>query len=264
MTPLPQTPPQTSQDIHAQIVMALKSLDYTPVSGIQNAAMRMSRAPELVQVMFIYLKAGKPAINYNANTPTNLFMTLPGGYSVASLIRDFGLAPVGAFLMASEIIADTPSAQRMLITIIEEGYIKILPNGTRMIICPPVAYQYPSCPNCGRRWVRNYPSCPTCGYGEMERQLDKNEIPDQILVEYLNEINASPPTSSLTHQAVLQGQRVCPSCGVPIASGKTFCTGCGAHIVSAPVQQPKKFCGSCGTEIQPNKNFCPQCGAKTD
>jgi predicted amidophosphoribosyltransferase len=98
----------------------------------------------------------------------------------------------------------------------------------------------------------------------MERQLDNNEIPDQILVEYLNEINASPPTSSLTHQAVLQGQSVCPSCGVSIASGKTFCTGCGAHIVSAPVQQPKKFCGSCGTEIQPNKKFCPQCGAKTD
>ena len=181
MTPLPQNPLQTGQDIHAQIAVALNALDYTPVSGIQNAAMRMARAPELVQVLFIYLKAGKPAINYDTSTPNNLFMTLPGGYSVASLIRDFGLAPVGAFLMASEIVADTPSAQRMLIAIIEEGYIQVLPNGTRMIIRPPVADQYPSCPNCGRRWVHHYPSCPTCGYGEMERQLDNNEIPDQIL-----------------------------------------------------------------------------------
>jgi predicted amidophosphoribosyltransferase len=97
----------------------------------------------------------------------------------------------------------------------------------------------------------------------MERQLDNNEIPDQILVEYLHEINASPSASPKTPQITPQGQQVCSSCGAPLAAGKTFCTGCGAHIEPAPVQPPKKFCGRCGTEIQSNKTFCPQCGEKT-
>ena len=72
------------QHPHASIVKALATLGYEPAGAIWNAASRMARAPELVQVMLDYVN-----------------IKIPGGYSVASLIRDFEFTSVGAFMMAN-------------------------------------------------------------------------------------------------------------------------------------------------------------------
>ena len=130
----------------ALIVRALTSLEYAPLDAVDDAARRMARAPQLVTNLFAYVMAGKPSIDAALRAPAELFVGLPGGFSVASLVRDFGLSTVGAFLMASELVADTASAQTMLDTIIEEGYVRTMSDGVRALLYPPISDQYPVCP----------------------------------------------------------------------------------------------------------------------
>lgn len=238
---------------HALIVRALTALEYEPLGAIDSAASRMARAPQLVTAMLSFVMAGKPAVDYAGQRPAEVFTELPGGYSVASLVRDFGLSTVGAFLMASELVADTARAQDLLTTMIEEGFFTTTPDGLRALVHPPIAQEYPSCPNCARRSVRAYAACPRCGYGELEAQLDRGEIPDQIIREYLG---AAPAT--LPSPAAPPAARACAACGAALRANQRFCTTCGAGAAQAPPALPT--CRSCGSAVKPGVKFCTSCG----
>ncbi len=246
---------------HAPIVKALADLGYEPAGALWEAASRMARAPEVVWIMLNYVKAGKPSINFTTKIPNDLFIELPGGYSVASLIRDFGFATVGAFLMASELVADTHEAEEMLTTMIEEGYFMITSTGVRAFVFPPISKQYPSCPNCGCYWVRKYTECPRCKYGVIEQQIDNGQIPDNIISDFLDELKTHSPPQMPPQPGV------CHNCKKALELNAKFCMECGAPVKKAappalPPQPIPKVCSTCNAKLAPDAKFCSGCGAQ--
>ena len=67
---------------------------------------------------------------------------------------------------------------------------------------------------------------------------------------------AQPPATAAQPAA---GQ-LCPSCGVAVVPGATFCQTCGARIVAEKPQPPVQFCVHCGAQLRENARFCPKCG----
>ncbi|GEM_PF-1090671 len=252
---VPRWVPEKSRKIIWKIASALKELGYNEGPMLWDAARRMAIAPALTEDMFAYIAAGKPKVEVGQQIPSMLSRILPGNYTVASLMLDLGLSPAGAFLLGAELITNTPAALRVIERIIEEGYCETLPDGRRVMVNPPIAEKYPSCPNCGMRWTREYKSCPICGYNEEYKQIDLGKIPESVkgtVETKLSEDSKSPTT-----------QKRCQSCGAPIKIGDRFCEACGAAVKQS-IQQPKlapRFCEKCGAKLAKGARFCEACGA---
>ena len=60
-------------------------------------------------------------------------------------------------------------------------------------------------------------------------------------------------------QTPAPSNKVCPSCGSPVADGAKFCMTCGQPVPQAPAA---KFCPECGTRCEGNSKFCMNCGHK--
>jgi predicted amidophosphoribosyltransferase len=266
-------------------VDALQALGYSPESGLADAATRLARTPELLADIRAYLKSGKPAVDEQTKTPAELFRPLPGNYNVAGLIRDFQLEPTGAFLMASDLMADTERAIKRLDQIIEEGFWKMLPDGSYAKVVLPVSERYPACPNCGLHWAKNYPACPRCGYGPREAQIDQ----DLQIVELLQEGEENPSPGEvfvlpdigddMILQADSDSYTSCPRCGAPLKPTSKFCGSCGKlvaaggagtdaalasppHVAKMPPSSPPAgvICEHCGAAVKTGKKFCWNCG----
>jgi len=146
------------------IVEGLRKMGYQPENALWPAALRISRAPALVDDLLSYVAMGQPPCNSNTREPAVLFRLLPGGHTVASLSEDFNFMLVGSFMMAAELVADQPRAESLLAGYIEKGYWTTLPDGKRILTEVPAAKRYPSCPRCSKRWAKEYDQCPGCGY----------------------------------------------------------------------------------------------------
>ena len=218
-------------------VAALQALGYSPESGLAEAAARLGRSPELLADIHAYLKSGIPVVDEQSKTPAELFRPLPGNYCVAGLVRDFQMEPTGAFLMASDLLADTARAIKRLDQIIEEGYWKVLPDGSYARVVLPVSERYPACPSCGLRWASNYPACPRCGYGPREAQIDQ----DLEIMALLQEGGSDPSPSEffffpdIGDDEIIQADSFasCPHCGFPLKPISTFCGSCGKLVAAA-------------------------------
>jgi len=52
----------------------------------------------------------------------------------------------------------------------------------------------------------------------------------------------------------------CPSCGLPVVAGATFCQSCGTRLVEEEAPPPVLFCVHCGAQLREEARFCPKCG----
>ncbi len=252
---IPSWVPEKSRKLIWKIASALKELGYSEGPMLWDAARRMAITPALTEDMFAYIAAGKPKVEAGQPSPRMLSRQLPGNYTVASLMLDLGLSPAGAFLLGAELVNNTPAALKMIEKMIEEGYCIMLPDGKRALVYPPISEKYPSCPNCGMRWIRKYENCPTCGYNEKYKQIDLGQLPESvkemIRKELLGDISKGPDQTEK-----------CPSCGAPIKAGDKICETCGA-TVKQPVQRRSapRFCEKCGAKLRKGARFCEMCGA---
>jgi hypothetical protein len=223
----------------ADIAKALSSLGYKPDELVYDATLRMARVPVLARDMVRYAATGRPPADFPAQAPPELFRALPGNHTVASLIRDFGFEPVGAFLMGAALLSDTEQSVRILHNFIRYGYWVTLPDGVRELRFPPVAGRYPSCPACGFRLLAQSEECPCCGHRPGEEVRDELEETD--------------PAGT------------CTRCGKILTPGLRFCTGCGAPVM-VPVQQApaRAACTGCGAPLEPGRKFCVNCGRKIE
>jgi len=252
---VPSWVPKNSRKLILRIASALRELGYEDGPMLWDAARRMATAPALTEDMFAYIAAGKPEVKAGRPIPRMLSRQLPGNYTVASLMLDLGLSPVGAFLLGAELINNTPAAIGVIEKLIEEGYYITLSDGKRALVYPPISEKYPSCPNCGRRWVRNYESCPTCGYNEKYKQIELGQLPENvkemIKAELLGDTGKVPAM-----------YEKCPSCGAPIKAEDRFCRTCGTAIMRPVRQGPaSRQCKVCGAKLLENARFCGKCGA---
>jgi hypothetical protein len=116
------------------VVAALATLNYEPANFIWLAALRMARAPLLVEDLLAYIAAGQPPLDFVGGRPAALFRLLPGGYSVAALTALFKFELVGSFLMGSELIANERKALAMLNRFKEKGRWKTLNGGAIALV----------------------------------------------------------------------------------------------------------------------------------
>lgn len=117
------------------VVAALADLDYQPANFIWLAALRMARAPVLVDDLLAYIAVNQPPLDLAGRKPKMLFRILPGGYSVASLTAAFKFELVGSFLLGSELVADEGKALAMLERFKKKGRWKTLEDGRIALVC---------------------------------------------------------------------------------------------------------------------------------
>ena len=55
-------------------------------------------------------------------------------------------------------------------------------------------------------------------------------------------------------------ENLCPSCGVPVVAGATFCQTCGVRLGEEAKPAPVRFCAHCGSQMREGARFCPKCG----
>lgn len=52
----------------------------------------------------------------------------------------------------------------------------------------------------------------------------------------------------------------CPTCGVAVVAGATFCQSCGTRLKEEEKPAPVLFCVHCGAKLRETSIFCPKCG----
>jgi uncharacterized membrane protein YvbJ len=55
-------------------------------------------------------------------------------------------------------------------------------------------------------------------------------------------------------------EALCPSCGVAVVQGATFCQTCGGRLKEEKPPAPVLFCVHCGAQLREGARFCPKCG----
>jgi len=208
------------------VAEAIIRLGYKPESGIWSAALRMMRTPDLAGDMIAWVAAGKPGISYPDNTPAELFRPLPGGLTVAHLIRDFQLRPVGAFLLASDMVTSPDTTLALLRRFAEEGVwvndeagrhsLLKLPEGPGSMASAMVAPEKE--PDTITRddllaLIRRY---------ESRQDVDKGEK--------MEGSGAGPSAAGPPAEPAPAKRKFCPQCGAPVRPGPKFCGSCGARF----------------------------------
>jgi hypothetical protein len=218
---------------------ALIRLGYSRESLLWDAALRMARTPELAGDMIAYAASGQPAPDFEKKTPATLFRPLPEYYNVALLMRDFAFKPVGAFLLASDLLSDPGTTTALLRTFIQDGYWVDAPDGKHELRYPPVAKKYSRCPECDAVLFTDNQTCQECG-------------------TVLKDEHAAPAAPA---PAV-----ICRTCNSPVMRGNRFCSTCGspvpATVPAAP--QPPSVCPVCGNPLKAGAKFCRSCGKKIE
>jgi RNA polymerase subunit RPABC4/transcription elongation factor Spt4 len=77
----------------------------------------------------------------------------------------------------------------------------------------------------------------------------------------LEQLQPTPPEATPPPQPEPpepEAEQLCPSCGVAVVTGATFCQSCGARLEEEP--PPAHFCIHCGAQLREGAKFCPICG----
>jgi hypothetical protein len=212
------------------ITRMLLALGYQPPQLVIDAAERLVRVPELVQDMYVYQQAGAPPVTAatpEAQFPLMLRRPLPCGHTVASLIRDFGFLPIGAFLVGAALCTHTEEAEAMLERLALQGMWLDEPHGKRVLRFPPVHERLRDCPTCHERLWQDPKACPHC------------------------RAPLKPPASA--------SAAYCSTCGKATGPGARFCKSCGKAVA---VQPEANTCARCGVEVRGEARFCRACGAQ--
>lgn len=90
---------------------------------------------------------------------------------------------------------------------------------------------------------------------EQETELEQLQPPPAQQVPA-----AQPAPAAQTQPQVPATGAVCPSCGVAVVAGATFCQTCGARLAAEEPPAPMLFCVHCGAQLREGARFCPKCG----
>ena len=215
-----------------------------------------------------------PQPHHADKSPAFLFRSLPGGYTVASLVQDYGVTVTGGFLLASDLLADPEKARDLIDRFTREGYWVFDGKGMHVLKFPPVRDRMKVCSACDHVYPVTSSSCPSCGtHGAgsddvgiedvakfinlvesvetikpVEETLPLNQAPEVIPVQETTPPGTLPPSATGPQPAKIT---TCPSCKAEIPKGAKFCRLCGAAII---------LCSSCGAEIPKGAKFCRSCG----
>ncbi|MCD8224116.1 MAG: zinc-ribbon domain-containing protein [Clostridiales bacterium] len=107
------------------------------------------------------------------------------------------------------------------------------------------------------------------GY-ELYRQFEKEalpEIPD--IADLLSQVSDLHKTINDYQSQInaIQDSRLCPNCGAKVTPGKSFCSECGAKLLSRDKTTENEkacFCSKCGAPLETGAIFCVSCGAKIE
>ena len=118
----------------------------------RDAIERLSDIPALFNAFVSYLRTGNQGVIGF------------GGYTVNDLMQNYGLAPVGAYLMLAELAVNPERAKGYLQRIVEEGHEKAEFNPDRSL--KKITFskvgssesKTPLCPKCGKpaTWIEQY------------------------------------------------------------------------------------------------------------
>lgn len=222
------------------VAKALAKMGYRPESGVFDAAQRMLRTPDLAKTLMMYADAGQPAIDFERSIPGILFTPLPHGYSIAVLVRDFGLKPVGAFLLASDLIIKPEETNALLERILRDGVWITDTDGKRGLFRPRLS------------------TTGVTGGNRAAVSSPAEDVSVQELISVLDEIDSS--RTEQVHPEERKGTIVCQACGAQCDLTKQFCPACGKKIPDNPPSH--RHCTQCGAEIADGRKFCGKCGAK--
>jgi hypothetical protein len=221
---------------------AILRLGYKPESGIWSAALRMMRTPDIANDLIAYVAAGYPADRAPEKIPPQLLRSLPHGMTVASLIRGFRFRPVGAFLIASDLVASPEPTLRLLGKFIKDG-VWVTDDAGRhsLMLVPPVA-----------------------GITVDETDKEEEPITRNDLVE-LMELLESRYGANKGNDTARSG-KTCKACGAELSASTQFCQQCGTKIPPAgshqrPARPVRKICPGCGKPVREGLKFCSNCGS---
>ncbi len=87
---------------------------------------------------------------------------------------------------------------------------------------------------------------------------------DEMEEDYRKIDNCKAQIRDLTDEIrKLKGITTCEHCGADISVTDTFCSVCGARIISEITVSPNGgICPNCGHRVDPGKMFCSTCGVK--
>lgn len=146
------------------IADALRKLGYGNEQGLLDAATRLYWAPAVAKDMVDYVKGGIAPFDLQIGPyPQTFLRPLPDGFNIVILMKDFLLAPTGAFLMGAALITHYEQAIAMLEKMITDGVSIRKADGRVLNVDVPAASRYPDCSICGTKLVRKTPVCPECG-----------------------------------------------------------------------------------------------------
>ncbi|ACB01158.1 MULTISPECIES: zinc ribbon domain-containing protein [Cyanophyceae] len=247
------------------LATAIANLGYQPTSLLWNATQRMAQVPGLAQDLLAYVKAGSPPPDFSQQQPASLFKPLPGGYSVATLIRDYQFQAIGAFLIAVELSLRPDQGKALLNYFLHRGYWRTNTDGSRDLIFPPLTEQLPQCPQCRSRWFEDLPRCPSCGLVRRHVTVEDGPLPLEELatMTQTQSVDQKVPAAIAPNHPVspTSVNRRCAQCHHPLSQNSHFCPHCGAvvAVAAAPIEHPSA-CPKCGHLARPGAKFCSHCG----
>jgi membrane protease subunit (stomatin/prohibitin family) len=101
------------------------------------------------------------------------------------------------------------------------------------------------------------------GVDEVRAQVKEKEVELEKLQPSQPQPVQSPPVQPKGAQVVQpqpDARAQCPSCGVTVVAGATFCQTCGTQLVEEEPPAPVFFCVHCGAQLREGARFCPKCG----
>jgi hypothetical protein len=91
------------------------------------------------------------------------------------------------------------------------------------------------------------------GVDEIRAEIEEQE-------SELEKLQPTPSQPAQVEQPQAAVGTRCPSCGVAVVKGATFCQSCGTRLVTEEPPAPVLFCVHCGAQLREGARFCPKCG----
>ena len=205
------------------VAEAIIRLGYKPESGIWSAALRMMRTPDLAGDMTAYVAAGQPEISYTENTPPSLFRPLPGGMTVAYLVRDFKFRPVGAFLLAADLVTRPDQTLALLKKFAENGVWVNDEAGRHSLLRLPAVQG-----STVNAIISQEKEPDTITREDLLALIERHESRQDVHKGEKNGGSGAEPSPAESPPESTQAKRkFCPQCGAPVRPGPKFCGSCG-------------------------------------
>lgn len=137
----------------------------------KDASRRLMRDRKILDDFLTYSRTHQlPILSVRKDGGADEYTAL--GYTVTGLMRDYDLAPVGAFLMLSELSSNPEEGKIILQQIERHGYMKMERNSKGDIVrallfrphpVRPAQQPFAFCENCGKQIPADSVFCVHCG-----------------------------------------------------------------------------------------------------